>query len=126
MLSQWVYKHWICCNNKRFNLIELSINMRLLYDPFLNQKPRFQNIKFFLDNFFVSSYFASHKITVYLSKYLRDGCMGRPLNSNFGGTVTPVPSKSPPMAMDASCCYSPTNINAFFCTNHYVIAYIST
>ena len=43
----------------------------------------------------VSSYFASHPITLVL-KILGDGCMGRPPTSNFGGRP-PSPPKSPPV-----------------------------
>src|SRR6218665_777451 len=33
----------------------------------------------------------------YFSKYLGDQCMGGPPTYNFGGTVPPVPPRSPPL-----------------------------
>jgi len=39
----------------------------------------------------VSSYFATHPITLLLEILGGGGCMGRPTDLKFGGTVPPVP-----------------------------------
>src|SRR6218665_3094369 len=48
-------------------------------------------------HFSLCSYFHAHPTTLLLNILGGDQCMGRPPTSNFGGTVPPVPPRSPPL-----------------------------
>src|SRR6218665_673841 len=71
------------------------------FSAFLDQKPRFQTkIYSSLTHFLVSSYFASHPITVLL-KILGGRTHGPSPTSNLG--ASPSPPKSPPMTAGLPC-----------------------
>ena len=64
--------------------------LNVVYDPFLTRKTPCLTL-FTLSRASIRQH--------YFSKYWGDGCMGRPPTSNlFGGTVPPVPSRSPPLS----------------------------
>src|SRR6218665_819514 len=71
--------------------------MTLFWTKNLDQKPQFQNKIFRLDTFFVSSYFASHPITVLLKIFV-DGYIGRPPPQILGDRPR-TPTKSPLMIL---------------------------
>src|SRR6218665_1778906 len=58
-------------------------------------------------NFSLCSCFHAHPTTLLL-KILGDQCMGGPPTSNFGGTVPPVPPRSPPLLLRHAGGYSRT------------------
>ena len=64
--------------------------------PFLTKNLYFRTKNSFMSHFLGTSYFPAHPITLLLQ--ILEGRMHGPSpTSNFGGTVPPVPPKSPPV-----------------------------
>ena len=70
---------------------------------FPQKKNHYFRKDFLYDTFFYSVRTFARIRQHYFSKYWGDGCAGRPPTSNFGETVPPVPTRSPPLIRDTNC-----------------------
>src|SRR6218665_2447540 len=81
-----------------FQILRLFTVLNVVYDPFFTRKSTISKKNSLIRPFFYSVRTFARIRQRYFSKYWGDQCMGRPhLKFFFGGTVPPVPLRSPPL-----------------------------